>query len=123
MYILYITIFGGRCEHQHKQCEGNYLRADRFPIKGLILAGKLYGRPLPSLRLLAKELRISVITTKRAYEELEKDALSIRPRQGSLWPGPIWNGKGRTAAQIEADAENRGNGVRLRLELDQLIEC
>ena len=28
---------------------------------------------LPSMRLLAKELRISVITTKRAYEELERD--------------------------------------------------
>ena len=31
------------------------------------------GDPLPSMRLLAKELRISVITTKRAYEELERD--------------------------------------------------
>lgn len=31
------------------------------------------GDALPSMRLLAKELRISVITTKRAYEELEKD--------------------------------------------------
>ncbi len=46
-------------------------------IKGLLLAGKLcQGDPLPSMRLLAKELRISVITTKRAYEELEKTALS-----------------------------------------------
>ena len=41
-------------------------------IKGLILQGELCpGDALPSLRLLAKELRISVITTKRAYEELE----------------------------------------------------
>lgn len=31
------------------------------------------GEMLPSIRVLAKELRISVITTKRAYEELEKD--------------------------------------------------
>ena len=31
------------------------------------------GDMLPSMRLLAKELRISVITTKRAYEELERD--------------------------------------------------
>ena len=29
--------------------------------------------PLPSIRNLAKDLRISVITTKRAYDELEKD--------------------------------------------------
>ncbi|MDO5391139.1 MAG: GntR family transcriptional regulator [Eubacteriales bacterium] len=43
-------------------------------IKQQILAGQL--RPhdaLPSMRFLAKELRISVITTKRAYEDLEKD--------------------------------------------------
>ena len=31
------------------------------------------GDALPSMRLLARELRISVITTKRAYEELERD--------------------------------------------------
>lgn len=31
------------------------------------------GQPLPSMRQLAKNLDISVITTKRAYEELEKD--------------------------------------------------
>ena len=31
------------------------------------------GEALPSMRLLAKELRISVITTKRAYEELERE--------------------------------------------------
>ena len=31
------------------------------------------GDALPSIRNLARELRISVITTKRAYEELEKD--------------------------------------------------
>ena len=43
-------------------------------MKGLILRGELAeGEALPSMRLLAKELRISVITTKRAYEELEKD--------------------------------------------------
>ena len=43
-------------------------------VKGLILQGKLReGEALPSMRLLAKELRISVITTKRAYEELERD--------------------------------------------------
>ncbi len=43
-------------------------------IKNLIIAGKLQeGDALPSMRLLARELRISVITTKRAYEELEKE--------------------------------------------------
>ena len=43
-------------------------------IKEQIMSGALSaGDALPSMRLLAKELRISVITTKRAYEELEKD--------------------------------------------------
>ena len=43
-------------------------------IKGLILSEELQeGEALPSIRLLARELRISVITTKRAYEELERD--------------------------------------------------
>ena len=43
-------------------------------IKNLILNGALQdGEALPSMRLLAKELRISVITTKRAYEELERE--------------------------------------------------
>lgn len=42
-------------------------------IKNAIVAGELQeGEALPSMRLLARELRISVITTKRAYEELEK---------------------------------------------------
>ena len=43
-------------------------------VKGLILRGELKeGEALPSMRLLARELRISVITTKRAYEELERE--------------------------------------------------
>jgi len=42
-------------------------------IKSLILTGDLLeGTSLPSMRQLAKDLQISVITTKRAYEELEK---------------------------------------------------
>ena len=43
-------------------------------IKNQIITGVLApGDVLPSMRLLAKELRISVITTKRAYSELERD--------------------------------------------------
>lgn len=43
-------------------------------IKNMIINGTLQeGDALPSMRLLAKELRISVITTKRAYEDLERD--------------------------------------------------
>ena len=43
-------------------------------IKSQIMTGELSaGDALPSMRVLAKELRISVITTKRAYEDLERD--------------------------------------------------
>ncbi len=43
-------------------------------IRQSILSGALAeGELLPSIRNLAKDLRISVITTKRAYEELERD--------------------------------------------------
>ena len=47
-------------------------------IKAQILSGKLEeGDALPSLRTLAKDLRISVITTKRAYEELEREGFIV----------------------------------------------
>ena len=43
-------------------------------IKAQIIAGRLSpGEALPSIRALAKDLRISVITTKRAYDELEAE--------------------------------------------------
>ena len=47
-------------------------------IKQQILSGALRpGDALPSIRLLARELRISVITTKRAYEELEREGFIV----------------------------------------------
>ena len=43
-------------------------------LKNAIVTGELKaGEALPSIRALASELEISVITTKRAYEELEKE--------------------------------------------------
>ena len=43
-------------------------------IKQQIISGELHeDEPLPSIRNLAKDLRISVVTTKRAYDELEKE--------------------------------------------------
>ena len=54
-------------------------------IKSKIISGELKeGDALPSIRFLAKELRISVITTKRAYEELERDGFIVSvPGKGS----------------------------------------
>lgn len=43
-------------------------------IKSQIMSGDLVeGEALPSMRVLAKDLKISIITTKRAYEDLERD--------------------------------------------------
>ncbi|WP_433583934.1 GntR family transcriptional regulator [Paenibacillus amylolyticus] len=45
-------------------------------IRQSILSGELVaGDSLPSIRQLAKDLQVSVITTKRVYEELEKEKL------------------------------------------------
>ena len=47
-------------------------------VREQILSGALSaGDALPSMRVLAKELRISVITTKRAYEELEREGFLV----------------------------------------------
>jgi GntR family transcriptional regulator len=62
-------------------------------IKALILDGTLKeGDMLPSMRTLAKELRISVITTKRAYEELEREGFTVS-----------MTGKGSFVAQQNAE--------------------
>ncbi len=55
-------------------------------IKAMIISGELMPEsPLPSMRLLAKELRISVITTKRAYTDLERDGfIETVPGKGSF---------------------------------------
>lgn len=58
-------------------------------IKGEIISGKLTpDMALPSIRGLAKDLRISVITTKRAYDELERDGfIYTTPGKGCFVSG------------------------------------
>ena len=47
-------------------------------IKGMIMSGELKpGDPMPSMRKLAKELHVSVITTQRAYDDLVKDGFIV----------------------------------------------
>ncbi|ACM59276.1 GntR family transcriptional regulator [Caldicellulosiruptor bescii] len=55
-------------------------------IKKQIIEGSLKaGNSLPSIRVLAKELNVSVITTKRAYEELEKEGFIVTvPARGTF---------------------------------------
>ncbi|WP_054742867.1 GntR family transcriptional regulator [Cellulosilyticum ruminicola] len=54
-------------------------------IKTGILKGELVqGEVLPSIRAMAKELKVSIITVKRAYEELEKEGfVQISPGKGT----------------------------------------
>lgn len=61
-------------------------------VKGAILTGELTaGEALPSMRLLARELRISLITTKRAYEELEREGFVVTvPGRGSFVAAANW---------------------------------
>ena len=81
-------------------------------MKGLILRGELReGEALPSMRLLAKELRISVITTKRAYEELE--------REGFLTTVP---GKGRFVAPRDLELVREDCLRRVEEHLTQAVE-
>ncbi|MBR5290567.1 MAG: GntR family transcriptional regulator [Erysipelotrichaceae bacterium] len=60
-------------QYSHQDKDPIYLQIVK-QIKVQIMNGTLVAnQPLPSMRALASELRISVITTKRAYEELEKE--------------------------------------------------
>lgn len=66
-------------------------------IRNQILSGALPpGQALPSIRALAKDLRVSVITTKRAYEERKKRGTSTpSPPRAPMWrkKTPSWSGK------------------------------
>ncbi len=74
-------------------------------LRAKIVSGELApGQALPSMRLLAKELRISVITTKRAYEELEREGLIVTQ-----------TGRGSFVAEV--------SGERLREEQLRAVEA
>ena len=55
-------------------------------IKRQIIDGSLpQGTPLPSIRALAAQVSVSIITTKRAYEEVERDGyIQTLPGRGSI---------------------------------------
>jgi len=73
-------------------------------VKREIGAGRLApGSALPSFRVLAEELLVSVITVKRAYEELEREGIIYR-RQG-LGTFVAEAGYSRTRAGLRANAE------------------
>ena len=82
-------------------------------IKRAVIAGEVKpGEPLPSLRFLAKELRVSVISTKRAYEELE--------REGYITSVP---GKGSFAAEINRELLREEQYKRLEEHLNEAVDA
>lgn len=81
-------------------------------IKNKIITGELRpGDALPSMRVLAKELRISVITTKRAYADLEQD--------GFIETAP---GKGSFVAQKNTEFIREENYRQIQELLEQAVE-
>jgi len=81
-------------------------------IKGAIASGALKsGEPLPSIRALARDLRISVITTKRAYEELERDGFICTVA-----------GKGSFVAQQDVELARESSLREIELHLQSALE-
>lgn len=81
-------------------------------LKNQIISGALKeDEMLPSIRGLAKDLRISFVTTKRAYEELERD--------GFLYTVP---GKGCFVAQKNTELLREENLRKIEDHLDAIIQ-
>ena len=102
-------------------------------IKAAILAGKLAeGEALPSIRFLAKELGISVITTKRAYAELEEAGFidTVQGKGSFVAGGNLELLREERLRQVEGhlaravtEAENAGiEAADLHAMLDVLLE-
>jgi len=103
-------------------------RQIRAKILSKDLAG---GDALPSIRGLAKEQRVSVITVQRSYDDLEREGL-VRSRRGKgFWVAPIPEGRKQKMAkerfadaleQLVAHASAEGlSGPEMRRILDELL--
>jgi GntR family transcriptional regulator len=80
-------------------------------IRAKILSGELIaGQVLPSIRGLAKEQRVSVITVQRGYENLERDGL-IHSRRG----------KGFFVSRIAQDRKKEMARARLIEQLEPIV--
>ncbi|MBQ6531804.1 MAG: GntR family transcriptional regulator [Solobacterium sp.] len=79
-------------------------------IRDQIISGTLQPEEsLPSIRTLARDLRISVITTKRAYDELEKEGLIYTVA-----------GKGCFVAEKNLDLVREENLRRIEEDMDEI---
>ena len=95
-------------------------------IKNQIISGELEAdQALPSIRSLAKDLRSSVITAKRAYEELEREGFSYTlPAKGCfVAPKNVELLREETLKQIEAHMEEIGKlAASCQLTKEELLE-
>lgn len=98
-------------------------------IKNMVMRGELKeGEMLPSIRNLAKELQISVITTKRAYDELEGDGyISSVPGKGSFIAAQnkelLKEIRIKVVEEKLAEAVDAAKSIELTLdELQQMLE-
>lgn len=95
-------------------------------IKNEILKGNLKaGEMLPSIRMLAKELKVSIITTKRAYEELEKEGFIETVVGKGTFVSSSNSERLREAAMSELDSRLEEviiSAKSLGLSLDECIE-
>lgn len=96
-------------------------------LKEQILQGKLKkGSILPSIRALAKELKVSIITVKRAYEELEQEGfVETMPGKGTY---VSMDNRERLMeirkSQIEERLEEAVSSAKnIGMSLEELMEC
>ncbi len=96
-------------------------------LKEQILQGKLEkGSILPSIRALAKELKVSIITVKRAYEELEREGfVETMPGKGTY---VSMDNRERLMeirkSQIEERLEEAVSSAKnIGMSLEELMEC
>jgi len=83
---------------------------DQF--RGQIIQKKLKANdPLPSVRSLAKELSVSALTVKKAYDALEQSGFIVTV-----------HGKGSFVAMINAEIEKEHHQKEIQIELETLIK-
>lgn len=102
-------------------------------IRAKILSQDLEGgEALPSIRRMAKEQRVSVITVQRAYDDLEREGLVQRRRGKGFWVAAISTGRKQKMAEkrfidalrdLVAHARAEGlNAGEMRRILDELLQ-
>lgn len=95
-------------------------------VKNQILNGELKpSEALPSIRMLAKDLKVSIITTKRAYEELEKEGFikTVAGKGTFVSEGNSDRLKEAAICEIESKLDEAINQAKaIGLTLDECLE-